>query len=52
MQSLLQWAEYRNRTENPLPIIRADVDAQITVNGIGPAVLDGRLWAFLNLNLA
>ena len=51
MQSLLQWAEYRNRTENPLPIIRADVDAQVTVNGIDPTVLDGHLWAFLNLNL-
>ncbi len=51
IQSLLQWAEYRGRHGTPLPIIRADVDAQITVNGVDPTVFDGRLWAFANLNL-
>ena len=51
MESLLQWAGYRNRQDDPKPITRRDVDMQVTVNGIGPSVLDGHLWAFHNLNL-
>ena len=51
MDSLLRWAEYRNRQEDPKPITRKDVDMQVTVSGIDPSVLDGHLWAFLNLNL-
>ena len=34
-----------------MPIQRHEVDRQTTVNGVDPSVLDGHLWAFLNLNL-
>ena len=51
IESLLLWAEHRSRQDDPKPIHRNEVDTQATVNGIDPSVLDGHLWAFLNLNL-
>ena len=51
IESLLLWAEHRSRQDDPRPIQRNEVDAQSTVNGIDPSVLDGHLWAFFNLNL-
>ena len=40
---------HRNRQEDSKPITTRDVDMQVIVNGIGPSVLDGHLWAFLGL---
>ena len=51
MLELLQWAESRNVGSDPKPITSADVRVLTTVNGVDPNVLDGHLWAFLNLNL-
>ena len=51
IESLFLCAEHRSRQDDPRPIQRNEVDAQSTVNGIDPSVLDGHLWAFLNLNL-
>ena len=36
---------------DPRPITSADVSMLTTINGVDPNVLDGHLWAFLNLNL-
>ena len=51
MESRLPWAEHRNRQDDPKPITRREDGMQVIVNGIGPSVLDGHLWAFLNLSL-
>ena len=51
IHSILLWAGSRNRQGGAPPTTRGDVDAQRTVNGVHPSVLDGHLWAFLSLNL-
>ena len=51
IESLLLWAERRSRQEDPKPIHRNEVDSQVTVNGVDPSVLDGHIWAYLNLNI-
>ena len=50
-QHLFQYAESRNVGSEPKPITSADVSGLTNVNGVDPNVLDGHLWAFLNLNL-
>ena len=51
IQSLLQRAEARNLQTDPQPISMTEVGMLSTANGVDPNVLDGHLWAFLNLNL-
>ena len=51
IQSLLHWAGPGDLREDQQPITKPDVGTQQTVNGVHFDVVDGHLWAFLDLHL-